>query len=381
MRFDFATAGRIVFGAGSLRQLGELAAPFGGRALLVTGSRSAEARQLLDGSGLDLFTFPVHGEPTVAAAAAGAASARECGAELVIAMGGGSALDAGKAIAALAANGADALEYLEVVGRGQPLQSAPLPVIAIPTTAGTGSEVTRNAVLASPEHGVKASLRDARMLPRVALVDPDLTSGLPPHLTAATGLDALTQLIEPYVSARANSLTDMICRDGMETALRMLPRAFADGTDAEARAGMAFAALLGGLALANAGLGVVHGFAAPVGGEFPAPHGAVCAALLPHGCEANIRALRRRAPDHPALERYAEIALLLGAPEGARAEDCIGPLKALTAGLQVPGLRAWGVTDRDVPALAAKAARSSSMKANPVLLLQDELERCLAAAL
>ena len=195
--------------------------------------------------------------------------------------------------------------------KGSRWQRDPHPFIAVPTTAGTGSEVTRNAVLGSPEHGVKVSLRDPRMLPRVAIVDPELTAGLPPAITASTGLDALTQLIEPYVCSRANPMTDALCLDGIRMAASSLPRAFADGNDAEARTGMSYASLLGGMALANAGLGVVHGFAAPVGGMFDAPHGAVCAALLAAGMRQNIAALRARSPQSEALLRYARIARAL----------------------------------------------------------------------
>ena len=192
----------------------------------------------------------------------GAALFRSAGCELLIAIGGGSVIDAGKAIAALASNPGDVLDYLEVVGKGQALTNAPFPMIAVPTTAGTGSEVTRNAVLGSQEHGVKASMRSPMMLPRVAIVDPQLAVGLPPAITASTGLDALTQLIEPYVSSKANPLTDAFCLDGLRAIKGSLLRAFANGGDAAARAGMSYASLLGGLALANAGLGVVHGFAA-----------------------------------------------------------------------------------------------------------------------
>ena len=219
----------------------------------------------------------VDGEPTIEDARRAAAHADV---EIVVAIGGGSALDLGKAAAALIANGGDPLRYLEVIGEGRPLERPSLPCVAIPTTAGTGSEVTRNAVLGSPTHGVKASLRSPHMLPAVALVDPELTYDLPPALTASTGLDALTQLIEPFVSARANAFVDAICRDAIPRVIAALPKAFAG--DRAARADMAYASLCGGLALANAGLGAVHGFAGPIGGRFPAPHGAICAVLLPH---------------------------------------------------------------------------------------------------
>jgi alcohol dehydrogenase class IV len=284
---------------------------------------------------------------------------------VVVAVGGGSAIDAGKAIAALATNSGEPLDYLEVIGRGQPLERAPLPFIAVPTTAGTGSEVTRNAVLGSPEHRVKASLRSALMLPRVAVVDPELTLGLPPDVTASTGLDALTQLIEPWVSVRANAITDMFCVDGMHRVQRSLARAFRDGSDIEARADMSFASLLGGLALANAGLGAVHGFAAPVGGMFDAPHGAVCAALLPHAIDVNIRALREREPDSEALRRY----------------DDLGWVAELCEHFDIPRLRTWGMRDDHVPELVEKAAKASSMKGNPIVLTRADLTEIVERAL
>ena len=263
------------------------------------------------------------GEPTVDLVREGARRVQEAACDVILSLGGGSAIDAGKAIAIVAANGGEPLEFLEVVGKGRAIAAPPLPFIAVPTTAGTGSEVTRNAVLGSTEHGVKASLRSPLMLPRVALVDPELTYGLPPAVTAATGLDALTQLIEPYVSARANPLADALCVEGIRRVAGALRRAYHDGADREARHDMALASLFGGLALANAGLGVVHGFAAPLGGSSKAPHGALCAALLPHGMAANVAALRARAPQHPALGPYSTAtppsrACLLAAMKQAR---------------------------------------------------------------
>src|SRR5579871_2640819 len=254
----------------------------GGRPLWVTGSAPQCAPRPAHA-----VPFLVTGEPTVGLIRQGAAFARERGCDSVVALGGGSAIDAGKAIAALLTNPGDPLDYLEVIGGGQPLAQTPAPFIAVPTTAGTGSEVTRNAVLGSPEHGVKASLRSPLMLPCIALVDPELTYGLPPAVTASTGLDALTQLIEPYVSVRANPIVDAICVDGIQRVAHSLRRAYHDGTDRDARRDMSLASLFGGLALANAGLGVVHGFASPLGGSWKAPHGALCAAILPHGMAAN----------------------------------------------------------------------------------------------
>ena len=375
-RFEFATAARIVFGPGTVSQLADIAREFGGnRPLVVTGRHDRQA-PLKD---REVSTFSIAGEPTLDCVRQGTEAARSC--DMVIAIGGGSVIDGGKAIAALATNPGDPLDYLEVIGKGQPIRVRPLPFIAIPTTAGTGSEVTRNAVLGSPEHGVKASLRSAMMLAKAAIVDPDLTRGLPPHLTASTGLDALTQLIEPYVSPRANPITDAFCRDGIERAAVHLPRAYADGGDAEARENMSLASLLGGFALANAGLGVVHGFAAPIGGMFEAPHGAVCAALLPHGMRANIQALRERAPGHPSLERYREIARILTGDSDAVAEDGVQWVAELCRKLAIQPLSAYGITGRHVADLVDKASRASSMKANPIGLTSGELTTVVEEAM
>jgi alcohol dehydrogenase class IV len=374
--FEFATATRIIFGPGSIRQVPAAAAEFGRQALLVTGRRSSVS---IDGVGYIPFRVP--GEPTVDLIRESVGTARQERCEFVIACGGGSAIDAGKAIAALLANPGDPLDYLEVVGKGNKLRTPSVPFIAIPTTAGTGSEVTRNAVLGSPEHKVKASLRSSHMLPRLAVVDPELMLDLPAALTASTGLDALTQLIEPYVSIRANPMTDMFCLDGIRRAARALPRAFENGQDREARTDMAFAALLGGLSLANAGLGAVHGFAAPVGGEFSAPHGAICAALLPHVMEVNIKALRARDPDGEALRRYGTIAQILTGDPKAGPQEGTSWAANLCRSLRIPPLGSYGLVEGDIPGLVEKAARASSMKGNPIVLTSDELQEILSHAL
>lgn len=384
MRFEFATAGRILFGPGTLKEVGSAAAGLGRRALVVTGrspDRAAALLAALRGAGVEHVSFAIAGEPTVAMIRDGQRLAQEAACDLVIGFGGGSAMDAAKAIAALVANGGDPLDYMEVIGAGKPLTRPALPVIAIPTTAGTGAEVTRNAVIASPEHRVKASLRSPHMLPRLALVDPELTYSLPPEVTAGTGLDALTQLIEPFVSHRANPMTDAFCREGLVRAARSLRRAYAHGDDAAAREDMALASLFGGLALANAGLGAVHGFAAPLCGMFPAPHGATCAALLPHVMAANIAALRSRQPDNPASSRYVELAHLLTGRGDATAEDGIAWVRDLCRDLGVRGLAAYGVTRADFPVLIEQAEKASSMKANPIALTREELRGVLEAAL
>lgn len=384
MTFEFATATRIVFGAGKLAEAAPAASAFGRRVALVTGrdpSRAARLHEQFAAAGLAVSTFPIAHEPTTDDIVAATARAREAGCDVVVGFGGGSAIDAAKAVAALLTNSGDLFDYLEVVGRAQPLTLPAAPCIAIPTTAGTGAEVTRNAVLASPAHRVKVSLRSPLMLPRLAIVDPELTLDLPPAITASTGLDALTQLIEPYVSCRANPLVDGLCTEGIRRAASALERAYQNGRDLAARTDLAFASLCGGLALANAGLGAVHGFAGPIGGRFDAPHGAICAALLPHVMAANLRAARERAPDSATPARYREIAALLTGQPDATAEDSIRFVTTLVGRLRIPGLAAFGLTRADFPGLVADAARASSMKANPLPLTPAELLDVLGAAL
>ena len=393
MTFEFATAGRILFGPGVLAQVAPALASWGtgdGRttALLVTGREPARAAALaahLSAAGIATSVFPVAEEPTVELARAGVRAVREAGATAGVACGGGSALDAGKAIAALAPNGGEPLDFLEVVGRGRPLAHAPLPFAAIPTTAGTGSEVTRNAVLAVPDAGVKASLRSPSMLPRLAAIDPDLLAGLPRAVIASSGLDALSQVIEPFLSARANPLSDALAREGIRRSAGALGRAYANGLadDAPAREDLSITSLCGGLCLANAGLGAVHGFAAPAGGMLGAPHGAVCAALLPHVLTVNLRALRARAAGHPALPRFHELAaLLLGtAGQDVTAEDGIDFIATLCRALDVPGLGHHGLTAAQLPTLVSRAREASSMRGNPVVLTDDELTEIAERAL
>jgi alcohol dehydrogenase class IV len=384
MQFEFATATRILFGEGRIREVGSAAKRWGRRALLVTGrtpERSGRLLADLAAAGVTASTFVAEGEPTSDLVRRGVAFAREEKCDLVVACGGGSAIDAGKAMAGLLSNPGDLMDYLEVVGRGKPLECPAAPFIAVPTTAGTGSEVTRNAVLGVPERRVKVSLRSPFLLPRLAVVDPELTLGLPPAVTARTGLDALTQLIEAYVSLRSNPLTDGFCVEGIERAVRALRRAFHEGHDPVARRDMSLAALLSGLALANAGLGVVHGFAGPLGGKFPAPHGAICAAILPYGMEINLRALRARAPASDSLCRYEHVARLLTGRANATAEAGIVWVRETCRDLQIPPLAAYGMSEHDIPTLIAEASQASSMKGNPLALSPEELREVLLRSL
>jgi alcohol dehydrogenase class IV len=331
--------------------------------------------------GIGISIFSVKGEPTTDVVSLGTEQARDRACDLVIGFGGGSVLDTGKAIAALLTNDGQLMDYLEVIGKGRPLARRPAPYIAIPTTAGTGAEVTRNAVLASPEHRVKVSLRSPLMLPRLALVDPELTYTLPPGVTASTGLDAFTQVVEPFVSNKANPLTDALCREGMARAARSLQPAYEDGDDRDARQDMAIVSLFGGLSLANAKLGAVHGFAGPLGGMFPAPHGTICARLLPHVMRVNVRALQERVPGSPALGRYDEIAQILTGERQATAENGVAWVQQLCQALNVPPLSAYGLGREDFPTLIEKASVASSMQGNPVQLTLEEMTEILEGAL
>jgi alcohol dehydrogenase class IV len=378
MRFDFATAGRVLVGAGRAAGLPAVLSGLGSRVLVCTGKDPARHAVLVDGLGMPTAVFPVAAEPTVELARAGVAAAREHGADVVVAIGGGSVIDTGKAVAALLGNGGDPLDYLEVIGSGRPITRAAAPCVAVPTTAGTGAEVTANAVLASPAHRVKASLRSPLMIPRVALVDPELTVSCPPAVTAASGLDALTQCLEPFVSPQASPLTDGLAREGLRRAAAGLRAAYADGGDLAARADMAVCALLGGMALANAKLGAVHGLAGVVGGTADVPHGLACAALLAPVIEANLRALP---PGHPALDRYAEAARLLTGQPAASIQDGLAWIRETLVLLSVPGLAAFGLGSEQADEIAAKAMASSSMQGNPAVLSRDDLRAALIQAL
>jgi alcohol dehydrogenase class IV len=384
VQFEFATATRIVFGNGAVGQLGAIAAELGRNALIVTGRSEERARRVADllrDAGVTSTIVHVNAEPTTDDARGGVEHARAARCDLVVGVGGGSALDLGKAISALLANEGDPCDYLEVVGRGRKLEKPAIPFVAVPTTAGTGSEVTRNAVLEAPEQRVKVSLRSPSMLPRVALVDPELTHGVPPAVTASTGFDALSQVIEPYVSRYANPLTDGLCCDALVRSSRSLLAAYRNGRDARAREDLAFVSLAGGIALANAKLGAVHGFAGPLGGMYRGPHGAICAALLPHVMRVNLAALRTRAPESPSLARFVDVARLLTGRADAAADDAVAWIADLARALQIPRLATYGLNRADFPRLCEMAKVASSMQGNPVKLTPTELAEILDASL
>lgn len=384
MQFGFSTAHHIVFGPGCAEEFAQDFGRLGCRAFLLVGSDPHRFGRILDqltAAGTTCEVFRVTGEPTTETAQAAILAARRAQSQTVIAIGGGSVIDVGKVVAAMLTNDGELLDYLEVVGAGRHLREPPVTYCAIPTTAGTGAEVTRNAVLRVPEHRVKVSMRSPLLLPQTARIDPLLTHSMPPGLTASTGLDALTQLIEPFVSNKANPLTDGMCREGLQRAGRSLRRAFHDGNNAEAREDMSVASLFSGLALANAALGAVHGLAGPLGGMTDAPHGVICGKLLPYVIEVNVRALQSRSPDSPALARFDEIAQILTAKATARASGAVSWIQELCAEFNLPGLSAYGLRQEDVPAIAAQAKKASSMKGNPVELHNDEIIDSLEKAM
>ncbi len=375
-RFEFTTVSQIVFGPGSLAEAGKLARPWGKRALVVTGRNPARADYLvkvLVSVGIDVTLYTVAQEPSVLTVEQGLQAARAARADIVVGFGGGSVIDSAKAIAGLLANPGEVTDYLEVVGKGRPLMRPALPWLAIPTTAGTGAEVTRNAVLSVPERRVKVSLRSTHLMARAALVDPELVLELPPEVTASTGMDALTQLIEAYVCNRPHPMIDALCAKGIPSAARALRRLCENPRDVAARADMSQAALWSGMAIANAGLGAVHGFAGPTGGMFPVPHGVVCAALLAPVMRANIAALRRRSTDQRTLARYGEIAGWLLGRAVAEPEEGVRFVEDLVTSLRIPKLAAYGVRPEDFETIVAQAQQASSMKANPLVLEKEEL--------
>ena len=389
--FDFFCVPRIVFGCGTFQRIAELSAGLGRAAMVVTNAGSPgdggvvdRLADLLADSGLQTTCYRQRGEPTVDSVEQALDAARGAECDLVIGLGGGSAIDAAKAVAGLLTNGGSPLDYMEVIGRGQPLLKPAAPWMAVPTTAGTGAEVTKNAVLGSPERRFKASLRSEHLLARIALVDPELAVTVSPEVTARSGMDALCQLIESYTSIRAQPITDALAIKGIALAAGALSRVYADGGDLLARQDMAMAALLSGITLANVGLGAVHGFAAPLGANFPIPHGTVCAALLPPVVAANIAALRAESADHPVLARYAEIGRTvtgnggLGPAEARRA--LVDFLADLVWRLEIPSLGSLGVRVEHFVELVALARKASSMRYNPVVLSVPTLIEILATA-
>jgi len=383
MKFEFSTAGTLLFGEGVAHEAMERLARGNRRIFLITGRQPERIGDWIGSlTSMDLVyeSFPVTGEPTVASLREAVSRARAFGAGQVVGFGGGSVIDLTKAVAAMLANEGDVEDYLEVVGAGRTLRNRSLRCTVFPTTAGTGAEVTRNAVLCAEEQGVKISMRSPYLMPDMAVVDPVLTYSMPPRMTASTGMDALVQCVEAWVTRRRNPVTDAFCRKGIRLAIDALPRAVRDGDDRAARHDMALAATLSGLALANAGLGAVHGFAGTLGGRYGVAHGEVCAALLPPVLRANVRALRERAPEDEALERLTELARMLTRNPEAQAEEAARAASDLIASLGLLSLRELDLPPEDIREMVEQAAKASSMKGNPVTLTRDELVEVLRSA-
>jgi alcohol dehydrogenase class IV len=375
LNFEFATSTRIIFENNSFEKVPGLIEGLGNKVFIVTGKNTSLANRLsglLKEKNLQIGIFSIDSEPTTSDIEKGTELAKKAGSNIVVGIGGGSAIDSAKAIAALAPNKGELTDYLEVIGKGRKLEESPLPCIAIPTTSGTGAEVTKNSVIKSTLHKVKVSLRSDLMFPKLAVIDPFLTFTMPPSLTATTGVDALTHLLETFVSKNANPFIDVLCREGMKLISESLIQAFNEGNNPEAREKMAMASMLGGMALANVKLGAVHGFAGPLGGMFPIPHGAVCACLLPAVMKVNIEALKI-AGEQKQLSKFDEVARILTRNSSAHAADGVVWVNELVKKLQIPSLSEYLISTEIFQGLVEMAKNSSSMKGNPVELDDRQL--------
>jgi alcohol dehydrogenase class IV len=382
MNFEFAAPTRIIFGNGTSAEVPRFATTLGTKAFLVTDSaeRASTTFTILEAQGFSPVEFLVESEPNLALASLAMRFYAQSHCDFVIGMGGGSTLDTAKAVAALATNPGDIFDYVEIVGRGHPIQIPSAPFVAIPTTAGTGSEVTRNAVLTIPGERLKVSLRSPVMYPRLAVIDPKLTYSLPPALTASTGLDALTHCIEAFTCIEPNPMADIFCLEGIKRITRSLSLAYYSGDDSKAREEMALASMFGGLALANARLGAAHGLASVIGGFTSAAHGELCARLLPYAIEINHKALHERASNSPVQERYSIISHLLTGNNKTRARAGVEWLQSMLTEFNIPRLHSLGLSAEDIPQIASLALTTSSMKGNPVALLENELISILERA-
>ena len=383
--FEFYTAGRVILAGGALDRLADISAELGSRALLVVGKRFARDSGLVARLEAMITVAAVAScerEPHIEDVDAAVASARAGGCDMVVAVGGGAVLDCGKAAAGMMTNDGSLADYLEGVGTGRQISRRAAPMIAVPTTSGTGSEVTKNAVISGP--GYKKSVRSPLLIPAVALVDPELTHSLSPPLTAACGMDALTQVIEPYLSKNASPVSDGLARVGIAAAGRGLARAFDHPEDGEARAEMALASVLGGICLANAGLGAVHGFAAPLGADFAIAHGVACATMLVPAIAGNLAATRGSPVEGRFWGRFAEVAELLTGNSFADPDVAVAAgltwLRELTDQLAIPRLGELGVSSADLAGIVA-GSRGSSMAYNAVDLSDEQLSAMLEAAL
>lgn len=387
--FNLSRLPRIIFGHGTRKQLPHLIANHGRHFLLVTGARHfqfspywQDLQQSFKVEGLSWEVLKIDSEPSPQLIDEAVRDYRDRQIDAVVGIGGGSALDAAKAIAGLLRPGNSVMDHLEGVGPELPYQGPATPFIAVPTTAGTGSEATKNAVLST--HGLdgfKKSFRDEKLVAEIALVDPDFLSTCPPAIIAANGMDAFTQLLESYVSSKANRFTDALAWSGMKAARDGLLTWYEHGESArDAQAGMAYAALMSGITLAQVGLGSVHGLASPLGAFFPIPHGVVCGTLVAEATAMNIRALKEREPASKILLKYAQAGRMMTHDIHLSDEEAfkrlIEVLDSWTQTMHLPPLSKYGVTEEDIPKIVANS-RGSSMKTNPIVLTDEEIGKIL----
>lgn len=378
--FSFSSPQAIHFGQGQSQQAAALASQFGNTVLVVHGANIKRAQWLITSctdAGLTTKTIACQNEPSLPDLEFALAHLNRCRPDVVVALGGGSVMDFAKALAALIPCDFPPIDYLEVVGNGRSLEHPPIPMIALPTTAGTGAEVTKNAVISVPTRGLKVSLRDPRMIPQIAIVDPSLMQGAPKHVALCAGLDAVTQVIEPYLSINANPMTDALCRAAIPEGLRVL-RDVVEKDCSEGWDIMAWVSTCGGLALANAGLGAVHGFAGVIGGKTNAPHGEICGALLPAVLETHLSNTPRDTDIHAKLTWVIEqIDIYWGrSMEGA---GLVG-LREWSRDMGLRGLSDLGLMPVDHQSIAIAAAGTSSMKGNPYLMPEQMLIEILESA-
>ncbi|MBN1328395.1 MAG: iron-containing alcohol dehydrogenase [Candidatus Heimdallarchaeota archaeon] len=384
LRFDLLATPQIIFGQGRFETIKEHLLNYGSKVLIVGNNKALEQSKvrnifsnLTHKFGFKFETIIIHGEPDTEQIDAGVQIGSQHNATSVIGIGGGSAIDAGKAIAGLLTNGGKAKDYLEVIGNGMSITKPPIPFIAVPTTAGTGSEVTKNAVILSKEDKLKASIRSSLLVPKIAIIDPELMISLPKEVTAYTGLDALTQLIEAYTSNKSQPITNALARIGILRASKSLIFAYENGNDIEAREDMAMAALLSGICLSNAGLGAVHGLAGPIGGLLNIPHGLICGALLLPVINGNISSMLRQVPYPETLLKYAQLGELFGGLEFEPLKEqvihLIKQLGYLIKSLHITKLSDYGLKEDDFDEIIRRAQISSSMKYNPIELTDEEL--------
>lgn len=388
--FSIARLPRIEFGQGKLKLLPKLIKSYGDNVLIITGSRFLDDTlhwdwliQNLESQSIRWQQFRVSGEPSPELVDEAVKQFADQNFDVVVAIGGGSPLDAAKAIAGLLRVQRSVMDYLEGVGPELTYEGPSVPFIAVPTTAGTGSEATKNAVLSlrHKELGFKKSFRHDKLVAEYAIIDPELFSTCPKTLIAANGMDALTQLIESYVSLKANPFTDALAWSGIEKVKHsLLPWFDSPGEHMPAQAEMAYAAMLSGITLAQVGLGAVHGLASPMGAFFPIPHGVVCGTLLADATAVNIEAMEQREPNNPALAKYAQIGKLLSNTSHLRNSEArvalVSILRQWCRHFPLETLDTYGVTHADLNHIVANS-RGSSMKTNPILLTDQEIKTIL----